>query len=292
MSLKVKIDAWARANLRQFVTGNATKYTWRHCVMELGANMLGMACYSREVLGNVIHLEDDFVVIKEAMSKFAIVQLDLLREDIQVGDRVQISFYQPRRLNGTLADGSEDPAVNGCKTRMIGHFGVHLPAEWEKSEFRYQRHFALAADRPENTVMIQNPYLIDLVGQIESSSSDFKLDNGMRTVAGLIIDSKARSFKFVDPPEDESATTPPEVSFSVVNGKFCGKVQIQYDRAMDYYRLIFTETGDPEVIDDVDAFSLGGILHERICDGQWKFAKTTVLKRAPKKKAVAGTSAA
>jgi hypothetical protein len=112
-----------------------------------------------------------------------------------------------------------------------------------------------------------------------------------RNLVSVLVDSKATTPVFVDPPEDKSydddKTKWPSVTTSLHSAKFKGVFTLRYDRALDTYEIVLAHDGrQTEVLDNVHFTDLSTILAERIDDGSWKQVKTTLLKAAPKKKAV------
>lgn len=279
MTFKEKATAWVRKTAPKFLGSNISGYNWYHHSFELSHNMLGGICYSRPEKGTIVAVEDGMVLMKLSLKKFSVIREEDLNADACIGDKVKITYYEPRRIDGTLADGSEDPpSSSGSKVFMLTGVKVYLPFTYEG------RHIPLNDSIPKQH--ITNPFLIDLVKQLE----EMTVNGGYRTVAGAIADAKARSFKVLDTLEEEDIIAkPPTLQFCVINGKFCGTVKIEYDRAMDYYKVTFDQgTSSPvEVVEDVNAFDLGELLVSRIDDESWKRFKLEVLKKAPKKRKVA-----
>lgn len=106
---------------------------------------------------------------------------------------------------------------------------------------------------------------------------------GLRKAVNILVDAGSKNLRFNDSPEHEIIANPPAIHVDVDNQKFSGHVEINYDRAMDYYRLVLTPTGqEAQILEDIDAFQLGDVLIEKIDDGQWLKAKVTVIKAAAK----------
>lgn len=279
MTFKERAQAWARKTVPQFLGANISTYNWFHHSFELSHNMLGGISYSGPEEGTILAVEDGMVLMKLSAKKFSVIREEDINAEACIGDKVKITYYEPRRVDGTLADGSEDPRdSSGVRRMMLTGVKVYLPFTFEG---RYQ---SLEDSIPKQE--IKSPFLIDLVKQLE----EMTVNNGFRTVAGAIADAKARSFKLVDTVDDEEIIAkPPTLQFCVINGKFCGTVKIEYDRAMDYYKVTFDQgsAASLEVIEDVNAFDLGELLVSRIDDESWKRFKLEVLKKAPKKRKVA-----
>ena len=67
---------------------------------------------------------------------------------------------------------------------------------------------------------IQNPYLRDMITQMERE----KVDGGMRCTVNVLVDAGATNLTFTDPVEEESVTTPPGMTAQIANSKFTGSV--------------------------------------------------------------------
>jgi hypothetical protein len=114
------------------------------------------------------------------------------------------------------------------------------------------------------------------------------VNGGMRRIVNVLVDAGATALDFVDPPEEQSAVTPPAIRAKVDNKKFVGAVEVFYDRAADTYGILLTLTsaGEERVITDVQFDELG-MLQVCLGDETWMQAKVTMLKPAGKPKVAA-----
>jgi hypothetical protein len=282
MSLKDKAAAWLKTVVAAQLASNARRYSWSTWTGEVRVNALGGVTYLDPQEGKVVDASDEFLLVKTSPNNFCVVLKELLTEEPAIGAKVRMEFYQVRRFDGTKADGSEDAASNGCRSFMLAGAHSQFPVKWEGRYLGINERHAHAYRE------IQNPYLRDLITQMEA----IPVDNGLRRSVNVLIDAGATDLDFVDPPEEQSVGTPPAIRFKVANAKFTGHVEINYDRPSDYYRVLCTkpypslDTEETERHEDVDFEQLASLLADLLDTEEWKKVKVTVLKAAPKQKAV------
>jgi len=282
MNFNEQAKAWLRTVIHNHVGSNIRSYQWTTWTGEVTHNMLGGIRYLSPQEGKVVDENEHFLLVKTGPKDFNITLKSLLTELPAIGAKVRLQFYQLRRFDGTLADGSEDPAVNGLTTMSLTGVETHFPVRWDGLERVADVNRHLAATYRE----IQNPYLRDLIVQLET----IRVDGGIRRAVNVLVDAGATDLDFVDPPEEESVQTPPAIRFRVNNAKLQGGVEVNYDRAMDYYRVNVTKpypslnSTETERYEDVDFEQLPLLLARLIDDGEWRKVKVTVLKPAPKAK--------
>lgn len=281
MNKKDHAAAWLRSIVATHLPANARKYSWATYTGEAHHGMLGVS-YLSPAQGKVADASDEWLLVRTDRSQFTIVDRSLLCIQPEVGATVQLEFYRPRRfLDHTLADGGEDPAVDGCHRYVIGRTTTYLPAKWEG------RYLGIDEYRADRYQEIQNPYLRDLIEQLEKTP----VDGGMRFASNVLVDAGVRTVEFVDPPE-ESCETSPAIRFKVANQTYTGEVEVAYDRGLDYYRVIKTvacpglNTVERIVHEEIDFQQLTELLKEILDDGEWRKVKVTILKPAPRKRGV------
>ena len=282
MSLATQASDFVRAQARAHLGKNIRRYSWATWTGEVTHNSLGGVRYLSPAQGTVVANDDDgqFVLVKTGMSEFRVILKELLDTPVGVGDKVSLEFYQVRRFDGSLADGSEDPSLNGFYTMMLGGwFRGLFPVKWEG------RYLGIDARFENGYKEIKNPYLMDLIEQMETLT----VDDGWRSITGILVDAKASNLEFVDPDLDaDTATQDPAIQFAVRTEKFGGVIRIAYSRAADAYFIeASSHTGEVEKRDDVFFDALGQTLIDLIDDRNWLKVKTTITKRAPKARAKA-----
>jgi len=301
MSLRNIVSAWLRSVIANHLGLNVKSYKFRVYADEPSHNMLGGVSFLDPAQGKVCETDEAWTLIKKKPSEFDVIQTNLLSEPVCPGDTVAITYYQLRRFDGSRADGSDDPPVNGMKTFMLTGAKTLLPVKWQG------RYLPAGNDRlAEAWPTITNPYLRDLIGQVEEIAVD-----GRRCIANVLVDAGATSMRFFDTPE--TSVEEPGFAVDVATAKFRGEVRITYNRGLDMYNITFTPAGQADQpVDGVQWFDgntleaatieqpltaprrfsnltcedLGPTLMAIIDDGSWLKAKVTVIKKAPKPRVV------
>lgn len=317
MSMKDQAAAWLRSVVSRHVAANIRRFTWRTYVNEIRHNMLGGVTYLSPAEGKVVDHNDQFTLVKTGPKEFDVILTSLLTAPVNIGDKVRIEYHELRRFDGKLADGSEDVSPDGIRTVILGRVETYFPVKWE------DRYLEGANERlSTDWKTIQNPYLRDLITQMEQ----IPIDGGKRRVVHVLIDAGAKDLRFTDPPED--STERAGVTATVSTKRFRGQVEISYDCGIDYYCVTFTpdavmttdewlrdvkqdvqeaiadqgkpyadwmrdikfaaEGKAPLVLDNISFDELGQVLVDCIDDREWTKAKVTILKRAKAKALVAG----
>lgn len=276
MSLKDIARDWVKSVIGQHVGSNIRRYECTTYVGELRHNMLGAVAYLLPIEGTVVDANEQFTLVKISANKFCVILTTLLSEPVAIGTKIAVKFYNLRRFDGSLADGSEDPSIGGCRTVMLTGSETLFPVKWE------DRYLGVNEKFKDGYREIQNPYLRDLILQMER----IPVNGGMRRIVNVLVDAGATALDFVDPPEEQSAVTPPAIRVKVDNKKFVGAVEVFYDRAADTYGILLTPTtaGEERVITDVHFNELGDALQVCVDDETWMQAKVTMQKPARKPK--------
>lgn len=297
MSLKDSARDWLKNVVGNHVGKNIRRYEFATYLGEVRHNSLGGVGYLQPIEGTVVDASDLFTLVKTSANKFCVILSSLLSAPVDIGAKVSVQFYNLRRFNGSLADGSEDPATGGTRTVMLTGTETKFPVKWEGRYLGVDEKFADVYRK------IQNQYLRDLITQMEH----IPVNGGMRRIVNVLVDAGARDLDFVDPPEEQSADTPPAIRVLVASMKFVGVVAVFYDRASDTYSIRVTPTPAAElpqphepgsqadiseragkrVIDGVHFDELGDALQVLVDDEAWMQAKVTVVKPARKAKATA-----
>lgn len=272
---------WVQDRAPAHFGSNIRRYKWTTWIGQPKANMLGGLSFLGQKEGKVVDMDDDLVLLKTAPSEVCVVAKDLLTIPVELDCKVKLSFYDLRDFDGLKSDGSEDPADHsGCKSYMLTGAKTLMPAIWgERGEWSRKT-------VKSGWTAIQNPYLQDLIEQMERISV-----GAGRNLVNVLVDANGTTPTYIDPPEEHSAHEDnqqwPAILTTVNSAKFRGDVAIRYNRGADTYEVEFTPNlGEKQLFDNVLVCDLQTVLVEGIEDGSWQNVKVEVLKAAPKKKRV------
>lgn len=276
MSLKDNARDWIKSVIAPHLGKNIRSFKWSTYTGEIGHNQLGGVIFLQPAEGKVVEMDDRFTLIKTGPANFTVIVTSLLSDPVTVDDKVSVKFYQPRRFDGTAADGSEDASQNGSRMIMLTGVKTLFPAKWEG------RYLCINSRLSEAYTEIQNPYLRDMLSQMEA----MPVDSGLRYAINVLVDAGAQDLQFVDPPEANSVETPPGLTMRIVNCKFAGSLYVGYDRGTDTYFLELTpgDGSDQRRFEGIHFNELGPRLVEEIDDREWLKARVTIIKKAPKRK--------
>lgn len=277
MNLKDQARNWIQTVVGNHLGRNIRSFKFVAYTGQTGHNQLGGVSYLMPAEGKVVEQGEDFTLIKTGPASFTIVVSKLLSEPVALEDKVTVTFYKLRRFDGTAADGSDDSSVDGIRTVMLTGAETRFPVTWEGRYLGINERYAASY------TVIQNPYLRDMITQMERET----VDGGLRHTVNVLVDAGATNLTFTDPVEEESVATPPGMTVQIANSKFTGSVFVGYDRGADTYFIDLTarEGGETRRIDDVHFNEMGERLIEAIDDREWLKAKVVITKKAPKKKA-------
>lgn len=277
--------SWLKERAAQHLPSNARGYKFRTWLGTAVHNMLGGISYLKPAEGTVVDQDDNFTLIKEKGALFAIFSTDLANPKPAIGDKVVATFYQLRDFQGLSSDGSDDPAEqlsSGFSSRTIALTGAktNFPYTWP------DRYTSRSVTVTRNWGSIQNPYLQDLIKQLEG----IKVDS-CRTIADVLVCAKATNLAVTDPVEEKSCDPDrflwPAISMDVATAKFTGSVAIRYDRAADAYEVDFlSRDGELETHDNIYFDGIGELLIRKVDEGTWSQVKILTIKAAAKKRAV------
>lgn len=282
MSLKDTARDWVKSVISTHLGSNIRRYEWTTYVGELRHNMLGAVAYQLPIEGTVVDANDQFTLVKISANKFSVILSALLSEPVAIGSKIAVKFYNLRRFDGSLADGSEDASVDGCRSFTLTGTETMFPVQWE------DRYLGINEKFKGTYREIQNPYLRDLITQMEK----IPVNGGMRHIVNVLVDAGAKDLDFVDPPEEKSGEIAPAILATVATRKFEGRVEIAYDRGSDTYEIRLTPAngGDADDMTGIHFDELGDALQLAIDDETWMQAKVTLLKAARKPKAATTTA--
>ena len=207
----------------------------------------------------MIHIDDHFVILKTQRTHFLVILKSRLDIEPEVGDKVLYAEYTPRRMDGSyLYDFEKIPGSNTIILSMSGVTNWNLP-------------------KPDNLFM---RHLVDQL-------VNWKAEDGNRTMLQLLIDAGASDWKFHDELKLENNKFPwPALEVSLTYPE-PGRLQILYDKGMDYYQLnwiIASKAHAPELIKDVYFDEMPGLLGQLFDDGRTLKDKITILSREKVKK--------
>lgn len=80
---------------------NARQFTWLYTGDKKRSNILGGRAFSKPVKGKVIHIDDQFMILKTQRTHFLVTLKSLLDIEPAVGDNVLYTEYTPRRMDGS-----------------------------------------------------------------------------------------------------------------------------------------------------------------------------------------------
>lgn len=274
MNLKDTAREWARSVVGRHIGRNIRRYDLTTYVGVAGTNMLGYRAYLGPQEGNVVEVGEQFSLVKTSSNKFLAVLNTLLTQPLAVGEKVRVEGYQLRRFDGTLADGSDDAAgASGCRSVVVGGAETQFPVKWPG------RYLGINEKFEDTYREIVNPHLQHLIKQLE----DMPLDGGFRRVVNCLVDAGGHALDFVDPPVEESGSTPPAIRVTVATRKFTGTVEIYFIRSRDLYGIRLRGQGGPDtdvLLEDIGFEELGEAIQDAIDDGSGQLARVTVLRRA------------
>jgi hypothetical protein len=277
--LQIKSQTFVKQHAVGHLAANARRYTWRTWTAEPNHNILGGVSYLLPTEGTVVVSDSEFTLVKTGRSTFDVILTSLLSAAVNVGDKVALKYYQLRRFDGTKADGSDDPLINGCRTFSLTGASSLFPVMWDRRYLGNDGRFA------QNYQPIRNPYLRDLIVQMEKLHAE---DGSDRKIVNILIDAGASQLKFVDPTEAQSCEIPPAIEMHFERALFAGgkpgDLRIEYNRAMDTYSVSMSVEGAVEAVVDVHFNELSSTLRDALDDGSWAKVQVTHLKRAAVKR--------
>ncbi|ABD72062.1 conserved hypothetical protein (plasmid) [Rhodoferax ferrireducens T118] len=276
--------AWIQAHIANHLGSNIRQYTWRTWLGQPKVNSLGGLSFLQAAEGKVVEMDDDLILVKTSAKEFCIVAKDLLNAPVEVEAKVKLTFYDLRDFDGLKSDGSDDPSTGGCKSFMLTGAKTLLPAIWEERGEWSNRAKAVTA----SWTTIQNPYLRDLIKQLEGTYADSCRG---RNLVNVLVDANGTTPIFIDPSEAKSCSEDkekwPAIITTVNSAKFRGRVAIRYDRGADTYEIELTPNlGEARLFGMVHFDDLQPILVGQIEDDSWQSVNVEILKAAPKKKRV------
>ena len=275
-------STWIKSVIGPYV-GARQGCSWSAYLGQAQTNSLGGITYLSPCEGKVLEIGEEFTLLKITLKRFLVVANALLDKPVNVGDKVALKFYGLKRFDGTAADGADDPAVGNVHSFSLTGAQTLFPVKWPG------RYLGINEKFKDNYTEIQNPYLRDMIKQLE----DIPANGGLRKLANILVDANATHLTFNDPTEEMSADDAPAINLMVKSAKFEGGLQIAYDRASDTYTITLqpTDSGQaPTVLENVHFCDLGEVLIDRIDDGAWLLAKVTLVSAAPKKRVQATTN--
>lgn len=268
------------------VARNARTYKFRTWLRQVGTNSLGGRNFLPPSSGTVVARGQGLTIVKTGRADFDLIDDTLLPMPLALGDKVDLVYYQPRRFDGSAADGSEDPAVSGCRSFMLTGSATRFPVRWPG------RYLGIDEKVANAFTEIQSPYLRDLITQMETIT----VNAGARTLAGLVRDAGCTALTWVDPADADVIAHPPAMVATVATNKLVGTLTIQYDRAADTY-TVSTAGRDSagQLLDNVvrrmvHTCDLAEVLLELVDDQSWQTVEVKVVPKRGKKAAAAAAA--
>jgi hypothetical protein len=275
MTLNLNVAEWVKSVAAKHLGANIRRYSWSKYLGEVHHNALGGISFLRPCEGKVVDANEEVTLVKISASTFCVVSNGLLSKPVTLGDKIAMSFYKLKRFDGSAADGTDDPSLDGCIRMTLTGTETYFPVNWEGRYLGINERFA------DGYQVIRNPYLQDLIQQMEKIS----VNGGLRKVVNVLVDANATDLKFNDPEEERSMEDRPAISVRVNTSKHVGMVEIIYNRVPDTYSIKLTpDVGNETMLEDLYFDDLGTALIDGIDDGAWKLANVEILKQAPKKR--------
>jgi len=223
-------------------------------------NAFGLRIDPQPAEGRVVALTDEAFIVKTGRTSFVAVARMLATLIPTVGDKVRVTPYIRRDFAGERLDTPKTESRQTPDGQSYAVTTVTLDGNTLRIPLQ---------------VAPQCPYLADLVEQLEIMPTP----DGLRTIANMLVDAKAREIEIVDPDDEHLIATPPEISFAVDTGKFSGRIAILYDRGYDLYAVELRADGTVATrIEVVDVTSLAEVVADLIDDEKWRRTRVEILK--------------
>lgn len=245
--IRTAAQSWLQANLRplKLIPSNVRRFNWRVLETVTTNQTLGMRLMAKPAEGKVIHATDDFLILKEGRSEFAVVpteHLTLKPPVFGLDDKVKISPQVLRDIDGIPLDqlAANDPYRDQGNVTIIGLRQAKLDIE------------------PESE------YLRNLIETLDN----MRMPDGQRTLTSALITAGARrnNITWIETGDTH------QITMRVATGKFSGRLSIGYDLAFDLYTVTLNPD-DPSLeelqLRDVYFDTLGELIEHHIDDGSW-----------------------
>lgn len=149
MTLKIQADTFARDNAPAFLGKNIRKYKWSSFTGEVAHNSLGGVSFGADAQGKVVEQKEGWTLVKLSASTFKVLRTELLSQEVAIGDTIDMKFYKLRRFDGSPADGSDDPAVDGCRSFMLTGAKTKFPVAGEDRYLEHSFQHFIAKHHPK-----------------------------------------------------------------------------------------------------------------------------------------------
>ncbi len=266
--------AFVRAHCVQSLAKNVKQYFVRSYEGGQATSSFGFPIDFGDAVGRIVAHADGYIGIKTSPNRFCVIPTTLCSVIPNVGDDVAVSFYKAMRFDGKRVSGVDD----GDGSRYCLGNSTQFPVTWtpDPEVGRYERDPYGA----ESKTQISNPYLIDMVRQLE----EIKCHDG-RLLVSVLRDAYVEGLAFKDPSFDQSwnpdRTLWPAIEMRARNhagDQF--NFAIRYNRGNDTYSI--DSGGDS--FDNVHFDELVDVICPILDDDSWRMAKVTITKVARKLK--------
>lgn len=251
------VKQWLQANVKcgGLIPKNVRSYKWRIIEQNSVSPTLGMRIMPSSVEGKVVHINDEFTILKVERNLFAGVATQALSIKPPVlgeGVKVKITPHLPRDIDGIALDkpSLKDPEYGNENVTIIG--------------MRQQR----MDITPESQI------LRNLVQTLD----EMAMPDGQRTLTSALITAGARrnNLQWV---EDESKSIY-YLQMRLATEKFAGIFRLAYQVAEDLYAVDLKpdDAAKPGLNHESLYFDeLGYFIAHHIDDGQWRINKVELL---------------
>ena len=250
---KQDIKTWFHTVVDQFVGKNIRQYRTKVLVQCHGlSGAYGIQLDIKPFKGKVV-MTEPYLVIKEDLKTFAILDRLGIDQMPDVGDTVTITPYARRDFSGRFGYEPKTETYGGVAMSVYQMGGHHT-------------------NLPLQDSALSNQYLRDLVRQI----NNLPAPDGFRNLAQLLADANATDFVL-----EQAVPVPkgnPAICCQVNTAKHRGHLRIEIDLGSDSYTVSIG--AQPEDIITKKTWvlfdDLGQVLLDLIDDGQWQIARVVV----------------
>lgn len=264
MKTKDTARSWLASVAQQHLPSNARRYKFSvYCGQQNLGSFISLPFDLSPAEGKVVDMSDEWLLVKTGRNDFFIADIELLTQVPNLGDSVIIEPWARRGFDGLRLDAPRDTGRGGMSF-IIGETRSRFP----------------------NKDGLQCPQLGEMLNQLEEMT--MPAPDGIRTVAQVLIDAGAcdHAVEYSDPAPEDIITSPPRVTVTLDASHIQdGPVSLSviYDRAMDMYQVeTRAASGQSARQENVTFNMLPDVIGRIAADPDWRKAKVTVTKKAPK----------
>ncbi len=232
---------------------NQRQYTWSLVSKKLGVNALGYRTEHDPFSGTVVDTQDRYTIVQSAPTHFVLIEACVLREPMEVGQRVTITPYARRHFDGTrVKDGATETTANGL---MISKFGASTSR--------------IPVDEPTSGL---GQHLLETLFRL-------RCPDGVRVLSNFLVDIGASNFAFIEPDsQDPAQSSDLQLVFDCSVSSFSGRVTVGLEQELEefYIEMHRVSPDEPEALvhrcASIRFESLAEVLTTLLGDDQWQYA--------------------